>query len=126
LDMEVEVTTTDILCSGEFGKVDVQVSGGVPGFFTYRLYKNGILVDSFGPNATANYTFDEMGQGTYTLSVETGKCEVVVTEDVNGNPITIGGGILPIGVTATAENSFGCGATSVDVNLTTFGGTGPY
>src|SRR5690606_12227631 len=43
LDMEVEVTTTDILCSGEFGKVDVQVSGGVPGFFTYRLYKNGIL-----------------------------------------------------------------------------------
>src|SRR5690606_1353679 len=99
---------------------------GVPGFFTYRLYKNGILVDSFGPNATANYTFDEMGQGTYTLSVETGKCEVVVTEDVNGNPITIGGGILPIGVTATAENSFGCGATSVDVNLTTFGGTGPY
>ena len=126
LEMGVEVTTTDILCSGEFGKVDVQVSGGVPGFFIYRLYKNGVLVDSFGPDAASSYTFDEMGQGTYTLSVSTGKCEVIVTEDVNGNPITIGGGISPIGVTATAENSFGCGATSVDVNLTTTGGTGPY
>src|SRR5690606_29123608 len=63
LDIDVQVTTSDILCSGEFGHINIDVSG-VPGFFTYRLLKNGVTVDTFGPDAAASYSFDQVGQGT--------------------------------------------------------------
>lgn len=125
LDIQVAVTTSDIHCSGEFGLINIEVSG-VPGFYTYRLLKNGVTVDTYGPNADASYSFDQVGQGTYTVRVETNKCSVTLENDIHGNPIAIGGGILPIAVSATASDSFGCGATSVDVNLSTSGGTGPY
>lgn len=125
LDINVDVTANDILCSGELGSIDVQVSG-VPGFYTYRLVKNGVTVDTFGPNGADSYTFDNVGPGTYSIRVETNNCSETVTSDVNGDPIVIGGGISPLAVSATASDSFGCGATSVNVNLTTSGGTAPY
>ncbi len=125
LDITVDVTANDILCSGELGSVDVQVFG-VPGFFTYRLIKNGVTVDTFGPDAADNYTFANVSPGTYTVRVETNKCNELVTLDVNSDPIEIGNGISPLDVSATASDSFGCGATSVDVTITTSGGTSPY
>ena len=125
LDINVDVTANDILCSGELGSIDVQVSG-VPGFYTYRLIKNGVTVDTFGPNGSDTYTFANVSPGTYNIRVETNHCSETMTTDVNGDPIVIGGGISPLAVSATASDSFGCGATSVDVNLTTSGGTAPY
>lgn len=125
LDINVDVTANDILCSGELGSIDVQVSG-VPGFYTYRLVKNGVTVDTFGPNGADTYTFANVSPGTYSIRVETNNCSETVTDDVNGDPIVIGGGISPLAVSATASDSFGCGATSVNVNLTTSGGTAPY
>ncbi len=125
LDINVDVTANDILCSGELGSIDIQVSG-VPGFYTYRLIKNGVTVNTFGPNGADAYTFANISPGTYSIRVETNDCSVTITEDVNGDPIVIGGGISPLAVSATASDSFGCGATSVDVNLTTSGGTAPY
>ncbi|WP_318311283.1 T9SS type B sorting domain-containing protein [Flagellimonas crocea] len=125
LDINVDVTANDILCSGELGSIDVQVSG-VPGFYTYRLVKNGVTVDTFGPNGADNYTFANVSPGTYSIRVETNACSETVTTDVDGDPIVIGGGISPLAVSATASDSFGCGATSVDVNVTTSGGTAPY
>ncbi|WP_318342613.1 T9SS type B sorting domain-containing protein [Flagellimonas baculiformis] len=125
LDINVDVTANDILCSGELGSIDVQVSG-VPGFYTYRLVKNGVTVDTFGPNGADTYTFANVSPGTYSIRVETNDCSETVTDDINGNPIVIGGGISPLAVSATASDSFGCGATSVNVNLTTSGGTAPY
>ncbi|NAS11422.1 T9SS type B sorting domain-containing protein [Poritiphilus flavus] len=125
LDIDVDVTANDILCSGELGSIDVSVSG-VPGFYTYRLIKNGVTVDTFGPDGASNYTFANVSPGTYSVRVETNKCNELVTLDINGDPIDIGNGISPIDVSATASDSFGCGAASVDVTITTTGGTSPY
>ncbi|HMB65050.1 MAG TPA: T9SS type B sorting domain-containing protein [Eudoraea sp.] len=125
LDITVDVTANDILCSGELGSVDVQVFG-VPGFYTYRLIKNGVTVDTFGPDSASSYTFANVSPGTYTVRVETNKCNELLTLDVNGDVINIGAGISPLDVSATANDSFGCGAASVDVTLTTSGGTSPY
>ncbi|MCX2720386.1 T9SS type B sorting domain-containing protein [Lentiprolixibacter aurantiacus] len=125
LDITVDVTANDILCSGELGSIDVSASG-VPGFFTYRLIKNGVTVDTFGPDAASNYTFANVSPGIYTVRVETNKCNELITLDTNGDPIEIGNGISPLAVSATATDSFGCGAASVDVTIETSGGTAPY
>lgn len=125
LDITVDVTANDIQCSGELGSIDVSVSG-VPGFYTYRLIKAGVTVDTFGPDAASNYTFDNVSPGTYSVRVETNKCNELITLDVNNNPIQIGNGISPLAVSATANDSFGCGAASVDVTIDTSGGTSPY
>ena len=125
LNINVDVTAHDILCSGELGSIDVAVSG-VPGFYTYRLLKNGITVDTFGPNAASSYTFANVSPGTYSVRVETNKCNVLITQDINSDPIAIGSGISPLAVSTSASDSFGCGASSVDVTLVTSGGTGPY
>ena len=125
LDMTVDVQANDILCSGEQGSIEVNVSG-VPGFYTYRLIKNGVTVDTFGPNAADSYVFANVGSGTYEVRVETNKCDVLVNQDINGDPLAIGSGISPIAVVATASDSFGCGASTVDVDVDTNGGTAPY
>ncbi|MEZ2416072.1 T9SS type B sorting domain-containing protein [Muriicola sp. E247] len=125
LDINVDVTANDILCSGQLGSIDVQVTG-VPGFFTYRLIKNAVTVDTFGPDAASNYTFANVSPGTYSVRVETNKCNELITLDVNSDPIVIGNGISPIAVSATANDSFGCGAATVDVTIGTSGGTSPY
>ena len=125
LDINVDVTANDILCSSELGSIDVAVSG-VPGFYTYRLVKNGVTVDTFGPDASDTYTFANVSPGVYSIRVDTNSCSETVTLDINGDTIEIGNGISPLDVSATASDSFGCGATSVDVNLTTSGGTAPY
>ena len=125
LDITVDVVANDILCSGELGSIDVSVAG-VPGFYTYRLIKSGVTVDTFGPDAASNYTFANVSAGVYSIRVETNKCNELVTLDINSDPIEIGNGISPLSVSATANDSFGCGAASVDVDIVTSGGTSPY
>ncbi|NNC33884.1 MAG: Two component regulator three Y domain-containing protein, partial [Croceitalea sp.] len=125
LDIDVQVTKNDIQCSGEQGSINVAVSG-VPGFYTYRLIKNGVTVDTFGPNGADTYTFASVGSGIYSVRVQTNHCDITITTDVNGEPIEIGTGISPLDVSATASDSFGCGASTVDVDLETSGGTAPY
>nr|WP_298927877.1 T9SS type B sorting domain-containing protein [uncultured Allomuricauda sp.] len=125
LDITVDVTANDILCSSELGSIDVQVSG-VPGFYTYRLIKNGVTVDTFGPNGLDAYTFANVSPGAYSIRVDTNDCSETTTTDTGGATIEIGNGISPLDVVATASASFGCGAASVDVDLTTTGGTAPY
>ncbi len=125
LDINVDVVANDILCSGELGSIDVTVSG-VPGFYTYRLIKNGVTVDTFGPDAASSYTFANVSAGVYSVRVETNKCNELVTLDINNDPIEIGNGISPLSVSATANDSFGCGAATVDVDIVTSGGTTPY
>ncbi|MEM9076931.1 MAG: T9SS type B sorting domain-containing protein [Bacteroidota bacterium] len=125
LNINVDVTANDILCSGELGSIDVQVSG-VPGFYTYRLIKNGVTVDTFGPDASDTYTFANVSTGVYSIRVDTNDCSETITLDVNGDAIEIGSGISPLDVSATASDSFGCGATSINVDVNTSGGTAPY
>ncbi|MDH3697484.1 MAG: Two component regulator three Y domain-containing protein, partial [Flavobacteriaceae bacterium] len=125
LDMTANVVANDILCSGELGSIDVSISG-VPGFYTYRLIKGGVTVDTFGPDAASNYTFANVSSGIYEVRVQTNDCNQLISLDINSDPIEIGTGISPLAVDATANDSFGCGAASVDVDIDTSGGTAPY
>ena len=122
--MIVDVAKTDIICSGEKGNVSVEVSNA-SGFYSYRLLKGGVTIDTFGPSANTNYTFNNLGPGTYTVQVQTNDCDITV-DTIAGSPITIGNGLAPIEATAFATDSFGCGATSVDITLDVSGGTSPY
>jgi len=57
--------------TGDTATINVTVSGGTPNY-TYRLYVDGVLKDTFGPtNSTShvfNYTFTSAG--SYTVKVE--------------------------------------------------------
>src|SRR5690606_22372198 len=56
-DMTVDVSMVDITCSGDKGSISITISG-VPGFYSYRLMRNGTLVNSFGPNGSNTHTFN--------------------------------------------------------------------
>lgn len=125
LDISVDVVAGDIGCSGDFGSITVTVSG-VPGFYSFRLIQDGVTVDIFGPNELNSHVFENLAAGSYTVEATTNSCAVTIVDDVDGNPIEIGAGVNALDVTASATESFGCGATEVEVNLTTTGGTSPY
>ena len=110
----VTVSTRDITASAtrtyyvqDLGAIDVSVAG-VPGFYTYRLVRNGVTVDTFGPTATI-LTLLPILHLAPIVRVETNKCDITISNDVNGNPIILGQGITPLAVAASANESFGCG-----------------
>ncbi len=125
LSLTASASYTDILCSGDQGSISVQV-GGVPGFYTYRLVRNGVTVDTFGPNATDTYTFSNVGPGDYEVRISTNTCSLTLDRDSSGNPLQIGSGISPLEVSASTNESFGCGLSSVSVDVHATGGTPPY
>ena len=125
VDMTVAVSMVDITCSGDKGSISINVSG-VPGFYSYRLIRNGVTMNTFGPNGSNTHTFNNLGAGTYSVSVQAGSSCTQTISTISGNPITIGAGLVPVDATAFATDSFGCGATSVDITIDASGGTGPY
>ncbi|PXX28214.1 T9SS type B sorting domain-containing protein [Arenibacter sp. ARW7G5Y1] len=125
VDMTVDVSKVDIICSGDKGSISIDISG-VPGFYSYRLIRNGVTMNTFGPNGSNTHTFNNLGAGTYSVSVQAGSSCTQTISTIDGNPITIGAGLVPVDATAFATDSFGCGATSVDITIDASGGTGPY
>ncbi|MEA1785050.1 T9SS type B sorting domain-containing protein [Arenibacter sp. GZD96] len=125
IDMTVDVSMVDITCSGDFGSISVNIDN-VPGFYSYRLIRNGTTINTFGPNSSNSHTFNNVGPGTYTIQVTAGSSCSETINTISGNPITIGAGLIPLEATAFATDSFGCGATSVNVTLNASGGTAPY
>lgn len=125
VDMTVDVSKVDITCSGDKGSISISISG-VPGLYSYRLMRNGTLMNSSGPNGNSTHTFPNLGAGTYSVVVQAGSSCSETISTIGGNPITIGAGLVPVEATAFATDSFGCGATSVDVTINANGGTGPY
>lgn len=125
VDMTVSVSKVDINCSGEFGSIAITI-GNVPGFYSYRLIRNGTTINTYGPNSSNSHTFNNLGPGTYSVQVTAGSSCTQTISTIGGVPITIGAGLIPLEATAFATNSFGCGATSVNVTLNASGGTGPY
>ncbi|SHJ42056.1 gliding motility-associated C-terminal domain-containing protein [Arenibacter nanhaiticus] len=125
VDMTVEVSKVDISCSGEKGSITIDISG-VPGFYSYKLIRNGTTMNSFGPNSSNTHTFNNLGAGTYSVAVQAGSSCADSISTINGDPITIGAGLVPVDATAFATDSFGCGATSVAITLNASGGTAPY
>jgi len=125
VDMTVVVSKVDITCSGDKGSISINISG-VPGFYSYRLIRNGVTMNTYGPNGSNTHTFNNLGAGTYSVSVQAGSSCTQTISTINGNPITIGAGLVPVDATAFATDSFGCGATAVNITIDASGGTGPY
>ena len=139
LDIDLDVTFTDALCFGDTGTITVTVNN-VPGPYKYTLLdQNGVPQEftTFIPNNP--YTFAAVGQGTYSVQVETQQCTgdpglgippPRESLDVNGNPIVIGNGLAPLTATTEVNESLStdpaCGANDADIIVRTSGGAPPY
>mgnify|MGYP000500814891 CR=1 FL=1 len=138
VDIEIDVTFTNPICSGETGSIDVTVNPEVPGPYVYTLLDdNGAEIEFTSTISSNTYTFGAVSEGTYAVKVETNDCQEDIPNgipapiqytDTSGNSITVGTGLSPItAVTDTNGMSFGCSTiTSVDIDVTPSGGSGNY
>ncbi len=119
LDIDVDITPTNIECSGEFGSIAIQIND-VPEFYNYSLSLAGTVIDTFGPSTNNNYTFDNLNGGTYEVNVTTDDgCNYSETIEIST--------LSTLNLTAFANESFGCaGTSSVDIEANANGGTPPY
>ncbi|MEJ1223332.1 T9SS type B sorting domain-containing protein [Sediminicola sp. 1XM1-17] len=134
-DMDIDVTFVDAQCSGDTGSISV-TANNVPGPFKYTLLdSNGVPQEFTSFIAANNYVFSAVGFGTYSVRVETQQCKGDISNgippptesnDINGNPIVIGSGIVALSASTEVNNSFGCSVASVDITVRTSGGTAPY
>ncbi|MDM9632086.1 T9SS type B sorting domain-containing protein [Robiginitalea aurantiaca] len=137
--IDLDVTFTDATCFGDTGTITVNVNN-VPGPYRYTLLdQNGVPQEftTFIPNNP--YTFAAVGQGTYSVQVETQQCAGDPTLgilppqeslDVNGNPIIIGDGLVALAASTEVNESLStdpaCGANDADIIVRTSGGVPPY
>ncbi|MBC31548.1 MAG: transporter [Muricauda sp.] len=134
LDISIDVEFTDAQCFGDTGSITVTVND-VPGPYKYTLLDENGVPQEFTTFITTNpYTFSAVGFGTYSVQVETQQCTGSPPPrqnlDINGNPITIGDGIVALTASTEVNESLssepGCGSSNVDIILRTSGGTAPY
>ncbi|UJH67867.1 T9SS type B sorting domain-containing protein [Allomuricauda sp. SCSIO 65647] len=139
LDIGIDVEFTDAQCFGDTGSITVTVND-VPGPYKYTLLdENGVPQEFTTFISTNPYTFSAVGFGTYSVQVETQQCTgdpgngippPQQSLDINGNPIVIGDGIVPLTASTEVNESLssepGCGSPNVDIILRTSGGTPPY
>ena len=136
LDLEIEATFTDVLCSGDTGTITV-AANNVPGPYKYTLLNSSGVAQEFTAFIPDNpYTFSAVGFGTYIVQVETQQCSGDPLNGINpprqslntsGNPIVIGSGLAPLEASTEVNNSFGCATISnVPIILNTIGGAAPY
>lgn len=138
-DISVDVEFIDAQCFGDTGSITVTVND-VPGPFRYTLLDEVGIPIEFTTFITTNpYTFSAVGFGTYSVQVETQQCTGDIANgippprqslDINGNPITIGDGIVPLSASTEVNESLSseasCGVPNVDIIVRTSGGTAPY
>ncbi|MDT0607030.1 T9SS type B sorting domain-containing protein [Croceitalea rosinachiae] len=138
-DISIDVEFIDAQCFGDTGSIEVTVND-VPGPFRYTLLDEVGIPIEFTTFITTNpYTFSAVGFGTYSVQVETQQCTGDIANgipppqqslDINGSPITIGDGIVPLSASTEVNESLssepGCGSPAVDIIVRTSGGTAPY
>ncbi len=136
LDIAIDVTFTDALCSGDTGSITV-TANNVPGPYKYTLLDDSGIAQEFTAFIPDNpYTFSAVGFGTYIVQVETQQCTGDPLNgidppreslDINGDPIVIGNGLSPLDASTEVYSSFGCSTiTDVDITVNTSGGSAPY
>ena len=138
-DISIDVEFVDAQCFGDTGSIEVTVND-VPGPFRYTLLDEVGIPIEFTTFITTNpYTFSAVGFGTYSVQVETQQCTGDIANgipppqqslDINGNPITIGDGIVALSASTEVNESLssepGCGSPNVGIIVRTSGGTAPY
>ncbi|MFV0248425.1 MAG: hypothetical protein ACK5H1_05655, partial [Tenacibaculum sp.] len=114
--IDFDIIPSPILCSGDKGKLRVQVNN-VPGQFKYTLYREGTVIATEGPTNSNDHTFDKLNQGNYKVKVTTQECslekEAIITKVEN------------LSVTAVATKNVSCTDGSSDgiITLSAQGGT---
>ncbi|WP_222982592.1 T9SS type B sorting domain-containing protein [Flagellimonas meishanensis] len=89
-NFQVDVTTTDTDCNG-FGSISISALNVFPQYY-YEISQGGTIVDTFGPSNDNNYTFNNLNDGVYDVSVRTDdNCtytEQVTIQDLNDLELT--------------------------------------
>ncbi len=137
-DITINVTFTDALCNGDTGSISVEALPANIGPYEFALLdESGTKIEFTSTISSNTYVFTTVSAGTYSVQVETNECKEDIPNgiaaptqdrDTSGNPITIGNGLNPIAIeTNTNGESFGCATiTSVDIDVTVTGGSGPF
>ncbi|MFD0994097.1 SprB repeat-containing protein, partial [Tenacibaculum geojense] len=115
IDIDVDVSTNDILCFGGTGEVIVQINSAIPGPYTYTLSDGASTVGTFGPTSDRDHTFNVSSGGNYTLTVTTDDCSFT------DNTITF---TMPDELVFNVVKEKDIDCTDGVINLTSSGGTG--
>ncbi|WP_445385417.1 T9SS type B sorting domain-containing protein [Robiginitalea sp. IMCC44478] len=139
LDIDIDVEFVDAQCFGETGSITVTVNN-VPGPYKYTLLDSSGVPQEFTTFIPNNpYTFAAVGFGNYSIQVETQQCAGDPGNgippprqdlDINGNPISIGNGLVALSASTEVNESLSsdpaCGANDADIIVRTSGGAPPY
>ena len=68
-NFQVDIVTTEADCNG-LGAIDISVLDVEPQYY-YEISQGGTTVDTFGPSADNNYSFDNVAPGVYDVLVTT-------------------------------------------------------
>ncbi|WP_182859104.1 T9SS type B sorting domain-containing protein [Flagellimonas aequoris] len=68
-DFQVDVTTKDTDCNG-LGEISISILNVEPQYY-YEVSLGGTVVDTYGPSTDNNYTFENLNDGVYDISVST-------------------------------------------------------
>ena len=109
-------TVTQPLCYGDKGSIHLAANDADPQY-TFALFQGVTLVNSVGPIAANNYTFDNLNPGTYTATLET-ENGCIFTEDIT---IT-----EPPLLTVTAAVTVPLTCNDGEITVYPEGGTPPY
>jgi gliding motility-associated-like protein/uncharacterized repeat protein (TIGR01451 family) len=89
-NFQVDLTSRAADCSG-LGAISISVLDVNPQYY-YEISQGGNPIDTFGPSADNNYTFDNLAPGTYDVAVNTDDgcayTEQVVIEDLSDLQLT--------------------------------------
>ncbi len=119
------IISTDVTCNGaEDGEFCIYVSGGSPNYI-YQ-YFNGVLVNSSGPQASANYCFTGLGSGPTNYQI------IVVGEDGAGGSCTVVSGTAtineppPFDITVSVVDETCPSSNDGEASVLVTGGIPPY
>lgn len=98
-DFQVDVVPRDTDCNG-LGEISISVLNVEPQYY-YEISQGGTTVDTFGPSADNNYTFENLNDGVYDVDVSTDD-GCVYTEQVTINDVT------DLAVTAITTKNIDC------------------
>ncbi|UII77634.1 T9SS type B sorting domain-containing protein [Flagellimonas sp. HMM57] len=98
-DFQVDVDTKDTDCNG-LGEIAISILN-VEAQYYYEVAQGGTTIDTFGPSNDNNYTFENLNDGVYDISISTDD-GCTYTEQVTINDVT------DLAVTALTTKNIDC------------------